>query len=135
MIFRQLFEPLSSTYTYLLGCKETGKAILVDPVVNSIERDLEQISRLGLTLAMTLDTHIHADHLSRGRLLTERAGATLHLPETDRVAYPFAPLHDGDVIDAAAVKAADAVRATELIKQLAGGFDYRLGPGDRKSVV
>lgn len=39
MIFRQLFEPISSTYTYLLGCEETGKAVLVDPVINAIERD------------------------------------------------------------------------------------------------
>ncbi|HEY1043311.1 MAG TPA: MBL fold metallo-hydrolase, partial [Telluria sp.] len=40
MIFRQLFEPLSSTYTYLVGCEETGQAVLIDPVVVSIERDL-----------------------------------------------------------------------------------------------
>jgi len=40
MIFRQLFEPLSSTFTYLLGCEATGQALLVDPVVNSIDRDL-----------------------------------------------------------------------------------------------
>ncbi|MEQ1583014.1 MAG: MBL fold metallo-hydrolase, partial [Candidatus Nitrotoga sp.] len=49
MIFRQLFEPLSSTYTYLLGCEETGQAVLIDPVINSVDRDLAEISRLGLT--------------------------------------------------------------------------------------
>ena len=58
MIFRQLFEPLSSTYTYLLGCEETGQAVLIDPVIVSIERDLSEISRLGLTLAYSVDTHI-----------------------------------------------------------------------------
>jgi glyoxylase-like metal-dependent hydrolase (beta-lactamase superfamily II) len=62
MIFRQLFEPLSSTYTYLLGCEETGQAILIDPVVSSIERDLSEVARLGLTLAYSLDTHIHAEN-------------------------------------------------------------------------
>ena len=41
MIFRQLFEPVSSTYTYLLGCDATGQALLIDPVVNSIDRDLQ----------------------------------------------------------------------------------------------
>ena len=50
MIFRQLFEPLSSTYTYLLGCEETGQAVLIDPVVVAIDRDLAEVGRLGLTL-------------------------------------------------------------------------------------
>ena len=57
MIFRQLFEPLSSTYTYLLGCEETGQAVLLDPVIVSMERDLAEIRRLGLTLTYSVDTH------------------------------------------------------------------------------
>ena len=64
MIFRQLFEPLSSTYTYLLGCEETGQAILIDPVIVSMERDLAEIAKLGMKLAYTVDTHIHADHIT-----------------------------------------------------------------------
>ena len=64
MIFRQLFEPLSSTYTYLLGDEDTGDAILIDPVISSMERDLAEIRKLGLNLAWTLDTHIHADHIT-----------------------------------------------------------------------
>ena len=51
MIFRQLFEPLSSTFTYLLGCEETGQAVLIDPVIVSMDRDLAELSRLGLSLA------------------------------------------------------------------------------------
>jgi hypothetical protein len=51
MIFRQLFEPLSSTYTYLLGCEETGQAVLIDPVIVATGRDLAEVNRLGLTLA------------------------------------------------------------------------------------
>ena len=49
MIFRQLFEPLSSTYTYLLGCEETGQALLIDPVMTSLERDVAELQRLGLS--------------------------------------------------------------------------------------
>jgi sulfur dioxygenase len=67
VIFRQLFEPVSSTYTYLLGCERTGTAVLVDPVYDTIERDLALIRELQLTLAYTLDTHIHADHLTGAR--------------------------------------------------------------------
>jgi len=47
MIVRQLFEPLSSTYTYLLGCEETAQAILIDPVIVTIDRDLAELKRLG----------------------------------------------------------------------------------------
>ena len=64
MIFRQLFEPLSSTYSYLLGCEDTGQAVLIDPVIVSIDRDLAEINRLGLTLTYSVDTHIHADHIT-----------------------------------------------------------------------
>ena len=51
MIFRQLFEPVSSTYTYLLACEETGQAALIDPVLETVERDLDLIRDLGMTLA------------------------------------------------------------------------------------
>jgi sulfur dioxygenase len=64
MIFEQLFEPISSTYTYLLGCEETGLAILIDPALPTWQRDLAAISELGLKLVYTLDTHIHADHIT-----------------------------------------------------------------------
>ena len=85
MIFRQLFEPVSSTYTYLLGCPQTGQAILVDPVVNSIERDLAEVAALGLKLAYTLDTHIHADHITRALELKKRVGSRIAAPAIDRL--------------------------------------------------
>ena len=83
MIFRQLFEPVSSTYTYLLGCEETGKAVLIDPVISAVERDLAELSRLGLTLAYSLDTHIHADHITAGLELKRRTGSRIASPALD----------------------------------------------------
>ena len=85
MIFRQLFEPLSSTYTYLLGCEQTGLAVLIDPVIVSIERDLAEISRLDLKLAYSVDTHIHADHITAARELKNRAGSKIAAPAFDRL--------------------------------------------------
>lgn len=85
MIFRQLFEPLSSTYTYLVGCEATGQALLIDPVVNSIDRDLAELQRLGLTLALTLDTHIHADHITGALHLKQRTGSRIAAPAMDRL--------------------------------------------------
>jgi glyoxylase-like metal-dependent hydrolase (beta-lactamase superfamily II) len=85
MIFRQLFEPLSSTYTYLLGCPETGLAVLVDPVVTMVERDLAEVAKLGLKLAWTLDTHLHADHITGARELKQRSGSRIAAPAFDRL--------------------------------------------------
>lgn len=85
MIFRQLFEPVSSTYTYLVGCEVTGEALLVDPVVNAIERDLAELHRLGLTLTMTVDTHVHADHITSALQLRQRVGSRIAAPAPSRV--------------------------------------------------
>jgi glyoxylase-like metal-dependent hydrolase (beta-lactamase superfamily II) len=85
MIFRQLFEPLSSTYTYLLGCEETGQAVLIDPVIVAIDRDLAEVNRLGLTLAYTLDTHIHADHITAGLELKKKVGSKIAAPAYDQL--------------------------------------------------
>ena len=85
MIFRQLFEPLSSTYTYLIGCEETGQALLIDPVVNSIERDLGVVREHGLTLAWTLDTHIHADHITAALHLKQQVGSRIAMPAMEQL--------------------------------------------------
>ena len=74
MIFRQLFEPLSSTYTYLLGCEETGQAVLIDPVIVSLERDLDLVQQLGLKLAYSVDTQdrkstrLNSSHIQKSRM-------------------------------------------------------------------
>jgi sulfur dioxygenase len=94
MIFRQLFEPLSCTYTYLLGCESTGQAVLIDPVVNSVERDLAELHRLELTLAITLETHIHADHITGALQLKERTGCRIACAAMDRL-----PCTDIGVVD------------------------------------
>ena len=85
MIFRQLAEPVSNTYTYLLGCETSGKAMLIDPVINSIDRDLQVLQSLGLTLVYTLDTHIHADHITAARQLRARVGSRIAAPAFDRL--------------------------------------------------
>ena len=85
MIFRQLFEPLSSTYTYLLACQQTGLATLIDPVVNCMARDLALLQQLGLTLDCTLDSHIHADHITGALHLKQQTGCRIAAPAMDRL--------------------------------------------------
>jgi sulfur dioxygenase len=95
MIFRQLFEPLSSTYSYLLGCEQTGRAILIDPVVNAVERDLATLSQLGLRLEYTVDTHVHADHITGALQLKQRVGSKIAAPAMERLSCVDEPLEDG----------------------------------------
>jgi glyoxylase-like metal-dependent hydrolase (beta-lactamase superfamily II) len=80
MIFRQLSEPESSTYTYLIGCSDTRQAVLVDPVIETVDRDLAVLQEMELELAYTLETHIHADHITSAARLRSLTGC--------RVAYP-----------------------------------------------
>ena len=95
MLFRQLFEPLSSTYTYLIGCPDTGEALLIDPVVNSIERDLQEIERLGLRLRCTVETHVHADHITGALHLKEKVGSRIAAPAIDRLPCVDIPIEEG----------------------------------------
>jgi glyoxylase-like metal-dependent hydrolase (beta-lactamase superfamily II) len=75
LIFYQLFEKETSTYTYLLAEKESLEAIIIDPVLDTAERDLTLISELGVKLKYILETHIHADHITGATELRKRTGA------------------------------------------------------------
>ena len=77
MIFRQLFDPQSSTYSYLLGDERTCEAVLIDPVFEQARRDRALISELGLKLICTLETHVHADHVTGASLLKQRLGSRI----------------------------------------------------------
>ena len=104
MLFKQLFEPISSTYTYLLGCEDTGKAILIDPVLPAWQRDLEAIGELGLVLAYTLDTHIHADHITAARKLKQEAGSRIAHPAFDRLACVDLPIEEGKPLELGSIR-------------------------------
>ena len=93
MVFRQLFDAASSTYTYLLGDTTSGEALLIDPVFEQAQRDLSLIRELGLQLKLVVDTHAHAD----GALLNDgqhaegiRQGVTTEIVGPDGLTY--APL-------------------------------------------
>ena len=64
LIFRQLFDPTSSTYTYLVGDSHTRDAVLIDPVFDQARRDTALLRELDLKLVAAIDTHVHADHVT-----------------------------------------------------------------------
>jgi sulfur dioxygenase len=79
LIFRQLFDTTSSTYTYLLGESDAGEALLIDPVYAHAQRDGALLRELGLRLVATLDTHVHADHVTGAWLHKQRCGSQILL--------------------------------------------------------
>lgn len=95
MIFKQLFDTLSSTYTYLLGDEEAGLAILIDPVIAAMDRDLAMLQRLGLKLAYTVDTHIHADHITAALELKRAVGSQIAAPAYDGLACTDVGIEEG----------------------------------------
>ena len=82
LIFRQLFDPQSSTYSYLLGDERTHEAVLIDPVFEQERRDAALIQELGLKLVATLETHVHADHVTGAWLLKRQLGSDISLSAT-----------------------------------------------------
>ena len=77
LIFRQLFDPQSSTYTYLLGDSASRAAVLIDPVFEQVRRDVALVGELDLKLIATLETHVHADHVTGASLLKQRTGSKI----------------------------------------------------------
>ena len=75
MLLRQLFDHETWTYTYLLADEKSGEAVLIDPVIDQLERDIKLLDELGLKLVYSLDTHAHADHITGSGLLRKRLGS------------------------------------------------------------
>jgi glyoxylase-like metal-dependent hydrolase (beta-lactamase superfamily II) len=95
MLFRQMFEPQSSTYTYLIGCSDSREAALIDPVLETAERDLAVLAELGLTLKYTLETHIHADHVTGAARLRHATGSKVALPALSKASNADLELREG----------------------------------------
>jgi glyoxylase-like metal-dependent hydrolase (beta-lactamase superfamily II) len=94
----QLFDPVSSTYTYILRDPEGDEAVIIDPVDTQWQRDLQQLERLGLRLKLVLETHAHADHITAAGKLRELTGAKAAAPAGCGIAPADIQLQDHDVI-------------------------------------
>jgi len=89
MIFRQLFDPQSSTYTYLLAHNASREAVLIDPVFEQARRDAALVEELGLKLKYTLETHVHADHVTAAWLLKDKLGSRIALSAASGARAPI----------------------------------------------
>lgn len=103
MIFRQLFDRETSTYTYLLADETTREALLIDPVREQIERDLQVLSELDLKLVHTLETHVHADHIAGSGMLRQRVGSRSIMSEDAGADCADIMATDGQVFEIGAI--------------------------------
>jgi sulfur dioxygenase len=98
MLFRQLLDQETGTYTYLIADQTTKAAVLVDPVLEQVDRDLKWLKELGLTLKICLETHIHADHITGTGKLRELTGCEGIVPENAHVACASRSIEHGEVL-------------------------------------
>lgn len=99
MLFRQMFEPQSSTYTYILASGAGREALIIDPVKEQLEAYLRVISDLDLKLVRAIDTHTHADHVTALGDLRERTGCITLMGEFTKAECVSESVRDGDRID------------------------------------
>ena len=99
MIFRQLFESVSSTYTYLIGSRPGGEALIIDPVIDKLDHYLRLLHELDLRLVKAVDTHVHADHISALGALRDRTKCVTVMGRQSGVDLVGMRIEDGDRIE------------------------------------
>jgi glyoxylase-like metal-dependent hydrolase (beta-lactamase superfamily II)/rhodanese-related sulfurtransferase len=98
MIFRQLFDPTSSTYTYLLASRHDGEALIIDPVLERVDRYIQLMRELDLRLVKAIDTHLHADHITGLEALRERTQCITVMGEQTKADVVSIRVTDGDKV-------------------------------------
>lgn len=98
MIFRQLFDKESSTYTYLLADRQSSEAIIIDPVLEKVPQYLQLVKELDIQLMMAVDTHLHADHITGGGHLREASQCMYAMGEQTRAECLSERFKDGDTL-------------------------------------
>lgn len=98
MIFRQLFDADTWTYTYLIGDPLSGEAIFIDPVKGHVEEYLGLLAECGLKLKYTLETHVHADHVTGSGLLRQKTGAKTGVNPLCGASLADLALQDGEIL-------------------------------------
>src|SRR5919109_391960 len=96
MIFRQLFDNTSSTYTYLLASRHGGEALIIDPVLERVDRYIQLLKELDLRLVKAVDTHLHADHITGLGALRDRTHCITVMGEQSKVDVVSMRVADGD---------------------------------------
>tara|TARA_B110000438_G_scaffold220049_1_gene213089 strand:- start:66 stop:746 length:681 start_codon:yes stop_codon:yes gene_type:complete len=98
MIFEQLFDKKSSTYTYLIASKKGREALIIDPVLNNVEEYINLLKKLDLKLVKVIDTHIHADHVTGASKLKNQTNCTTIMGDKTPADSVEIKVGDGEII-------------------------------------
>ncbi|MBL1353698.1 MAG: MBL fold metallo-hydrolase [Zetaproteobacteria bacterium] len=98
MFFRQFFDESTYTYSYLIADSESGEALLIDPVFEQAERDINFLNELGLRLIYSVDTHVHADHITGSGVLRKKTGCQIGVSVHAGISNADLALKDGDML-------------------------------------
>ena len=123
LIFHQLFEKETSSYTYLLADSITKDAVLIDPVYEMVERDLQLLKDLSLNLKYVLDTHVHADHITGSGEIRKRTGAKVGVSSAYDMSCPDLHIEDGQEIRFGGF----TIRSIHTPGHTSGCLSYQLG--------
>src|ERR1044071_4172027 len=96
MIFRQLFDQTSCTYSYLLASRQGGEALIIDPVLDKVDRYLQLVRELDLRLVKAVDTHLHADHITGLGALRDRTHCITVMGEQSQADVVSMRVSEGD---------------------------------------
>src|SRR3984957_16532488 len=96
LIFRQLFDNVSGTYTYIIASRHGGEALIIDPVLEKVDRYLQLVRELELKLVKAVDTHLHADHVTGLGALRDRTHCITVMGEQTHADVVSMRLSDGD---------------------------------------
>ena len=99
MIFRQLFDSVSGTYTYLIASRHGGEALIIDPVLEKVDRYLQLVRELELKLVKAVDTHLHADHVTGLGALRDRTHCITVMGEQTHADVVSMRVTEGDCIE------------------------------------
>src|SRR3984957_13021555 len=98
MIFRQLYDGISGTYTYLMASRRGGEALIIDPVIEKVERYLQLIDELDLKLVKAIDTHLHADHITGIGALRDRTHCVTVMGDQTKADVVSMRVAEGDAL-------------------------------------
>lgn len=126
----QLFDPASSTFTYVLYDEDSREALIIDPVDEQLARDLAVLREHGLTLLWTVETHAHADHITSAAQLAEHTGAQTVAPEACGITTAAVQLRDGATLRFGR----QAIRALSTPGHTAGSMSYVWDTGAQRHV-
>src|ERR1700742_3808528 len=99
MIFRQLFDATSGTYTYLIASRRGGEALIIDPVLEKVDRYLQLVRELDLKLVKAVDTHLHADHITGLGALRDRTRCVTVMGENTKANIVSMRVAEGERVD------------------------------------